>query len=81
MKVSPFIIVGLASLVEAGKKRDGNYPIEVSLKAQEGSVVRVKISNQGGYDINLFSRATILDPNPVHKLNLTTVNGKLSRSD
>ena len=76
MKLSLIFITGIAALVAAKKKqKDSNYPIEISLEAQEGSVVRVKISNLGPNDVNLFNRASILDPNPVRKLNVTTTNG------
>jgi hypothetical protein len=81
MKVTPIIIAGLAVLVTAkrAQKDSSNYPIEVSLESLEGSVVKVKISNLGPNEVNLFSRASILDPNPVHKLNLSSTNGMVGQ--
>jgi deuterolysin len=76
MKLPSFIVPTLAVLTVAKKLKETSYPVEVSLKAVEGSVVNVTIANKGGKDINLFSRATILDPNPVRKLNLTSPTGK-----
>jgi hypothetical protein len=82
MKLSLIATASLAAFVVAKKKeKDSNYPIEVSLEAQEGSVVKVKISNLGPNEVNLFSRASILDPNPVRKLNLSSINGKIEDSD
>jgi hypothetical protein len=76
MKLPSLLIPTLAVLTVAKKSKETNYPLEVTLKPLEGSVVNVTIANKGGKDINLFSRATILDPNPVRKLNVTSTTGK-----
>jgi hypothetical protein len=68
-----FIISALAAI---GACSNGS-PIEVTLAAKGGSLVEVQITNIGGSDVNLFQRATILDPNPNRKVNISALQGKL----
>ena len=57
---------------------DENYPIRVELKSKKGSQVTVKVTNSGKDEINFYKRASVLDPNPVHKLDLITADGMRS---
>jgi hypothetical protein len=76
MKATTFMFAVFAVVVAHKKKVDWtNYPVEVSIEAMEGSVVKVKIENLGPHQVNMFSRASLLDPNPVRKLNVTLPNG------
>jgi hypothetical protein len=61
------------------KQNKEAYPLEVNLKAVKNSntEVLVTITNTGEYDVNLFARGSLLDPNPVlHKISLVAEDGK-----
>lgn len=77
MKCCALIIASLSVLVTSkSHEKPTEWPLEVSIESQEGSLVNLRIDNHGGSDVHLFSRASILDPNPIRKLNLTTLEGK-----
>jgi hypothetical protein len=65
----------ISALVAIGQCSNGS-PVEVTLAAMGGSLVEVQITNIGGSDLNLFQRATILDPNPNRKVDISTSGGK-----
>lgn len=80
----PLLLAALATGVLTKKSKpkepeviDPNYPIKVELKSKKGSVIKIKVTNKGKDEINLFKRASILDPNPIRKLNLTSNDGTL----
>jgi hypothetical protein len=77
MKRLAILLLGLSVLVTSIKhEKPTQWPLEISIASQEGSVVNLRIQNLGGQDVHLFSRASILDPNPIRKVNLTTLDGK-----
>jgi hypothetical protein len=75
----PLLLIALAagSLSKKSTTEDStdNYPVAVELKQKKGSLITVKLTNRGKEEINFFTRATILDPNPVHKVNITSTDG------
>ncbi|KAF2401259.1 hypothetical protein EJ06DRAFT_384120 [Trichodelitschia bisporula] len=62
-------LVGLACAKPV--KDDGPEKIlDLRLEALEGSLLRGTLVNKGKKDIRLFTRSTILDPNPVRKVSI-----------
>jgi hypothetical protein len=81
MKLSAVFVASLISLVTCrSHKKHTEWPIAVTLDSYEGSIVKVKVKNEGGMDVNLFSRGNVLDSNPVHKLNLISTTGRVIAS-
>jgi hypothetical protein len=81
MKLSIVGAVSLISLVTCrSHEKHTEWPISVTLDSHEGSIIKVKVKNEGGMDVNLFSRGNVLDSNPVHKLNLISTSGMITAS-
>jgi hypothetical protein len=81
MKLLVAVTLSLFSLVTSrSHEKHTEWPISVILESHEGSVVKVKVKNEGGMDVNLFSRGNVLDSNPVHKLNLISTSGMVTVS-
>jgi len=78
MRVGAKILLLAAALqVDARKpkKPDQNHiPFVVDLVPTGGTEIIVSITNKYTKDVNVFKRMSILDPNPVQKVNVT-VNG------
>jgi hypothetical protein len=68
-----FVLASLAATALSKAIRGPN--IEVKLTATEGSIVTVRFTNKGHDEVNFFRRATILDPVPIKKVNVTAKSG------
>jgi hypothetical protein len=51
-------------------------PIHVKITKTDGPVLAVTVTNRHFEELNLFKRMTILDPNPVQKVEIRALNGK-----
>lgn len=71
-------VAALASFASAHTQKDDNV-VRVSLAVVSGSVVKVTVKNTDRRrKIDFFQRGTILDENPVHKLNVSSEKGMLT---
>lgn len=78
MRVSAALVASvLAVTVAAGKKKnnENHIPVDVRVANIEGTEITVTLTNRWKKDVNLFKRMSILDPNPIKKVNITTENG------
>jgi hypothetical protein len=71
-------VLALGAVAKKNKKPNENHiPVDVKIAHTEGTQITVTITNKWKKDVNLFKRMSILDPNPVEKLNITGPNGML----
>ena len=74
----PLLVSALAvgATAKKDKKPNENHiPFDVKIVHTEGTQVTVTLTNKWKSDVNLFKRMSILDPNPVEKVNITSANG------
>jgi hypothetical protein len=66
-------VAGLAAFASANKKKD--EVVRVSIAAESGSMVKITVKNISRRKIDFFQRGTVMDDNPVHKLEVTSAYG------
>jgi len=72
-------VTGLAIVASAKptkKKEPPQAQVEVKITPQSGSVVKVSVKNIGKDKFDFFQRGTLLDENPVHKLQILSSSGQ-----
>lgn len=78
MKFYMFLAVtSLAIVVSAKptKKSEPSAQIEVTLTPKSGSIVTISVKNVGKKKLDFFQRGSLLDENPVHKLQVQSSSG------
>lgn len=78
MRLSTFLVVTSLAIVGSAKPTKKPEPparVEVTLTPQSGSVVKVSVKNASKQKLDFFQRGSLLDDNPVHKLQVRAASG------
>ncbi|KAE9985677.1 hypothetical protein EG328_007091 [Venturia inaequalis] len=75
LAVTSLTIVGSAT---PAKRLDPPAQVEVTLTPQSGSLLKVSVRNVSKQKLDFFQRGSLLDENPIHKLQVRSASGEES---